>query len=183
MSGHATAGSPPLRTRSGAWRGGALALAASVVVALAVSGHGLLAPPLELTPTGTWLVRLGGVLALAGGVAVMMTQADRIRPPGARGPDPTIDALRTAAGLMAVVTLLAFLSPTPAPPEEAPATAPSVRPGAPSPGGDRGGEASARTRPPRGGPAARGSGGALVGRPERRHPPTNAWTRRCAPAS
>lgn len=140
-----------------------MALAASVVVALAVSGHGLLAPPLALTPTGTWLVRLAGVLALAGGVAVMVTHAERIRPPGTRGPDPTIDALRTAAGLMAAVTLLAFLNPTPAPPEETPATAPPVRLGAPSSGPDRAGDASSRARPPRGGPAARGSGGALGG--------------------
>lgn len=141
-----------------------LVLGAGAMVAVAAGGARLLTLPLELGDVGTIVVRLAGVLAVVGAIVVLLRQGGRIRAEES-GPEPTVVALRTAATIMGVITVLAFLDPPPVPPipgvETTPSFAPRDTPEDDGPGGE-----GRTVRPPQGrggftpmrGSGSRGSG-------------------------
>ena len=115
-----------------------LIVVASAVVAISANGLRLLLPPADLEGPWVWGVRIVGVSAALVGVAMLIAQRRRSRLEGDRGPDPTLGALRTAATIMVMLTLVALLVRPPMGAEDA------VRPGSRSAAGETrsGGEPS-----------------------------------------
>ncbi len=88
-----------------------LVLGAAVLVVLAVSGEGLVRLPAELTGAWVRVVRLGGAALALLGLAGLLSERRRLAGVAAGGRDPTVAALRSAAVIMGVVTLVALLNP------------------------------------------------------------------------
>lgn len=89
-----------------------LIVAASAVVALAATGVRLLLPPAGLS--GAWgpVVRLAGAAVAAAGMAGLLAQRRRLAQKDRRAPDPTVAGLVAAGTTMALIALLALVSPT-----------------------------------------------------------------------
>jgi hypothetical protein len=90
-----------------------LVVTVAVVVTIASNGFTLLSPRHDLAGAWTWGVRLCGVVLVAAGIYGLL--APRRHDPGERvaGKATTVGATRTAATIMAVVTLFALLNPPP----------------------------------------------------------------------
>ena len=95
--------------RPAPWAIGVLVVAISGVVALASSGSGLIQPPAGEDTRWLPLVRLAGLLALAGGIAGLVLYRRRLPPVSTRQADPTAAALSAAAVIMAALALTALL--------------------------------------------------------------------------
>lgn len=87
-----------------------LLLALAVCAAIAVATHGLrLVPPaLDLAGPWPWVVRVVGAVSVALGVWLLLRERRTILQEGARGPDPTTVAVRTAAIIMALLAAVAL---------------------------------------------------------------------------
>jgi hypothetical protein len=87
-----------------------LVVAIALVVALAGTGVRLLQAPAPLTTGVAWAVRMAGVLAVAGGIALLVRQRRRLPPVSNRGVDPTAATIARAALIMAALALIAYLA-------------------------------------------------------------------------
>jgi len=90
------------------WAWGLLALAVCSAVAVATHGLRLVPPALDLADPWIWAVRLAGAGAVAAGVTLLLRERRTILSEGARGPDPTVVALRTAATIMTLLAVVAL---------------------------------------------------------------------------
>lgn len=86
-----------------------LILFACSVVAVSARGMRLLVPPVALVGSWVWGIRMFGVAAAVAGLVVLISQRPRRRTGRARSPSPTLGALRRAATIMGLLTLLALL--------------------------------------------------------------------------
>lgn len=87
------------------------ACAVGAVVAVSSNGLQVLVPAMDLPGGRLRSVRLAGILVALVGMAALLIQRRRIRSDGWRGSDPVVVALRTAAAIMGLLTLLALLNP------------------------------------------------------------------------
>jgi hypothetical protein len=90
------------------WAWVLLALAVCSAVAIATHGLRLVPPALDLPGPWIWVVRLAGAGAVAAGVGALLRERRKILAQGARGPDPTVVAVRTAATVMALLAVVAL---------------------------------------------------------------------------
>ena len=90
-----------------------LVLVVGAVVTVATNGLQLLLPASDLDDGGAWGVQVAGVATAVAGLAWLLVHRKRIRTDGGRGTDPTGVALRTAATIMGLLTLIALLNPPP----------------------------------------------------------------------
>jgi hypothetical protein len=79
-------------------------------VTIAAGGTRLVGPPLDLGGGSAWMVRILGMLLVAGGVTALLAQRKRLAPETTGGADPSRFALTTAASLMAAVALMAVIA-------------------------------------------------------------------------
>jgi hypothetical protein len=151
-----------------------LIIAASAVVAISANGLRLLLPPIDLEGPRLWGVRIVGATAVVAGLAVLIVHRTRPRRDSARDGDSTAGALRTAATIMGLLTVVAFLV---APP---PDTGEGIRPWTRSAGGETGSgnePGGGGTQPSGmtgegGGGRGSGGGGVTFGQPTPPGPPT-----------
>jgi hypothetical protein len=135
-------------------------LAVCAVVAVSTDGLRLLAPAIHPGGLATWAIRFVGAAAVGAGLAVLLDRR-RHAPVGAgRAADPAVSALRTAATIMAGLTLVALLAQ---PRRAGPAAGEQRTPtslGRSARGGDSGaGRPSPPSGPASGNSAARGGSG------------------------
>ena len=119
-----------------------LVLGVSTVVIIATNGLQLLLPASDLGNGRAWGVRVAGAATAAAGLVGLIVQRKRLRAAGLRGTDPTAEALRTAAIIMGVLTLIALVNPPPRSGDDIGAQAPFVLPPAPVSRGDGAGRLS-----------------------------------------
>lgn len=87
-----------------------LVIVACVGVTITAGGIRLVGPPLDLRRGSAWIVRILGMLLVAGGVTALLAQRERLTPETTGGADPSRFALTTAASLMATVALMAVVA-------------------------------------------------------------------------
>ena len=85
-----------------------LVVAVCVVVAITTNGLRLIGPAADPSPTWLWAIRFAGAAAIGGGLAALLGQRRALRAEGGRS-DPTVVAVRTAAAIMGVLTVVALL--------------------------------------------------------------------------
>ena len=86
-----------------------LVLAVCVVVAITTNGLRLIGPAADPSPTWLWAIRFAGAAAIGGGLAALLGQRRALRAESGRS-DPTVVAVRTAAAIMGVLTVLALMA-------------------------------------------------------------------------
>lgn len=132
-----------------------LVMAASAVVAVGTTGHGLFVPTTELSFGSFPALRLAGVCVAAVALWALFAQGRRLRESGDLETDHTGAALGSAALIMSVIALMAFLAPGRPGGEGAGRDAPALFPGQ-GEGGDTGPRMG--LLPPSAGTGAEGSG-------------------------
>src|SRR5690606_28676156 len=92
-------------------------VAATVLVAATASGVSIVAPAASLDGLERWALRLGGAVAAAGGLLLLLRWRRRVGRIGRS--DPAVSAVAAAATIMGTLALLALLAPRPPAPPNA----------------------------------------------------------------
>jgi hypothetical protein len=87
-----------------------LVVAVCAVAALGATGGGLFLPAAELSPGSFQAIRFAGAAVALAAFVALMRESRRLREAGDRGHDPTGAALASAATIMVVLALLAFVA-------------------------------------------------------------------------